>query len=149
MQFDTSVLLALLMMNHHKIFCINSFNAVADKGLVNKSAKFSVVCTFAILKTPAATASLTLWYAIELCFFFKVDVGTVALVTTDLLSQKTFAAPSIGTPNIRSLYLRDSSISTQIQSAMNSEPKVDASTVLWAFEYQMIGEQFKYIRMPV
>jgi len=54
-------------------------------------------------KIPAATASVTLWYVIELCFFFKVEVGIVALVMTDLLSQKTFAGPSIGTPNIQSL----------------------------------------------
>jgi len=37
---------------------------------------------------PAATASHTQWYAIELCFFFYVDVGIVVFVMTDLLSQK-------------------------------------------------------------
>jgi len=78
----------------------------------------------------AATASLTRWYAIELCSFFKVEVGTVVLVTTDLLSQNVLVGSSIGTPIILNLYLRPSNISTKIHIAMNSEPNVEASTVL-------------------
>jgi hypothetical protein len=92
---------------------------------------------------PAATASRTRWYAMELCFFFRVDVGTVELVTTDLLSQKTFTGPSIGIPNILNLYHSDSNISTKMRMAINSDPKLDDSTVFWALEYQMIGAQFK------
>ena len=68
----------------------------------------------------------------ELCFFLRVEVGTVAFVTTDLLSQKTLAGPSIGIPNMRNLYLNASNISTIIRIAMNSEPKVEDSTVDWA-----------------
>jgi hypothetical protein len=60
----------------------------------------------------------------------------VALVMIDLLSLKIFAGPSIGMPNIRSLYLRASTISTQILMAINSAPNVDVSTVLCALEKQ-------------
>ena len=35
---------------------------------------------------PAAMASLTLWYDANVDFFDKVDVGILALSTTDLLS---------------------------------------------------------------
>ena len=44
------------------------------------------------------------------------------LVTTGLLSQKTSAGQSIGTPDIRSLYLNPSIISVAIRNAMNLEP---------------------------
>ncbi len=79
----------------------------------------------------------------ELCFFFKVDVGIVALVTTDILSQNTLAGPSIGMPNIHSLYLNDSSISASILISMNSEPNVEDSTVFCALENQTIGAQLR------
>ncbi len=63
----------------------------------------------------------------ELCFRFKVESGTVLLVTTDWLSQNTLAGLSNGIPNIRSLYHNASIISTAILMATNSEPKVDVS----------------------
>jgi len=63
----------------------------------------------------------------------------VELMTTELLSQNTLAGPVIGTPNIRSLYLRASIISTQICMAINSDPNVEVSTVFWALLYQIIG----------
>jgi len=122
---------------------------LAGNSLVNKSAKLSDVCTLAICTMPAATASLTLWYAIELCFFFNVDVGMVALVITDLLSPKIFAGQSMGIPNMRSLYRRASTISMQIRIAMNSEPKVDVSIVLCALENHIIGAQLRYSNIPV
>jgi hypothetical protein len=56
-----------------------------------------------ILRTPAATASLTQWYAMALCFFLRVGVGIVEFVTTYLLLENTFAGPSIGIPNILNL----------------------------------------------
>jgi hypothetical protein len=121
------------------MFWIRGFKFAPDIGLVNRSARFSEVCSFAILNIPAATASLTLWYAMELCFFFKVDVGTVEFVTADLLSQNTLVGPSIGIPIILNLYRSASRISTRVLMAMNSEPKVLASTVLCALEYQMVG----------
>jgi len=52
-------------------------------GLVNKSAKFLLPATLAIQTIFAATASLTLWYAIALCFFINTDVGVAAFNTTD------------------------------------------------------------------
>jgi len=141
--------MSICPLGYHKIFWISCFNCGPANGLVNKSAKFSEVCTFVILSIPAATASLTRWYAMELCFFLSVDVGTVALVTTDLLSQNTLAGPSIGMPIILSLYLIASNISTRMRMATNSDPNVDDSIVLWDLEYHCIGEQFKYIMIPV
>jgi hypothetical protein len=76
-------------------------------------------------------------------------VGTVEFVTTDLLSQNTLEGPSIGVPNILSLYLKASIISTAILSATNSELKVDDSTVFCDFEYQVMGDLFTYINIPV
>jgi hypothetical protein len=113
---------------------------VLPNGLVRISARFSSVLTFAILSIPDATASLTQWYAMELCFFFRVEVGIVELVTTDLLSQKKLAGPSMGIPSIHNIYRKASIISTQIHRAMNSDPKVDDSTVFCALENQEIGE---------
>ncbi len=78
-------------------------NAGPGRHLVNKSARFSLDCTFAILKIDAATASLTQRYVMELCFFFSVELGIVALITTELLSQNTLAALSNGMPNIHNL----------------------------------------------
>jgi hypothetical protein len=72
-----------------------------------------------------------------------MEVGVVEFVTTDSLLQNTFTGPSIGTPNIRSLYLRDSIISTAIFIAMNCEPKVDDSTVFCASEHHIIGAEFR------
>ena len=57
------------------------------------------------------------------------------LVTTGLLSQKTSAGQSIGTPDIRSLYLNPSIVSIAIRNAMNSEPTFDESTVFWVSEF--------------
>jgi hypothetical protein len=42
---------------------------------VNASAKFSSLLTLAMRNVPAAMDSLTLWYAMALCFFFSGDVG--------------------------------------------------------------------------
>jgi hypothetical protein len=70
-------------------------------------------------------------------------VGTMELVTTDLLSQNTFAAPSIGILIIRNFYRNDSNISTHMRIAMNSQPKDDASTVFCNFECHITGAQFK------
>ncbi len=71
--------------------CIKNFNLSLGKDFVSKSAKFLSPSTFATGMMPAAIASLTLWYAMALCFFFKVDDGMLALITTDWLSQKTLA----------------------------------------------------------
>jgi hypothetical protein len=99
---------------YHNICCTKYLRSVVGRGFVNKSAKFSLVCTFAILITFAATLFQT--RIMELCFLLHKDVGTVELVTTDLLSQKTFDGPSIGMPNICNLYLNASILSTAILS---------------------------------
>jgi hypothetical protein len=98
---------------------------------------------------PAATLSRTLWYAIELCFLLNIEVGMVDLVTTDLLSQNTLLGPSIGIPSMRNLHRSASIISTPIRIATNSDPNVDDSTVLWDFEYHMMGAQLININIPV
>jgi len=61
----------------------------------------------------------------ELCFFLRVEVGTVELVTTDIRSQNIFVVPLSGTPNILSLYLMDAMRSTVILMATNLDPNVD------------------------
>jgi hypothetical protein len=73
-----------------------------------------------------------------LCFFIKVDSGILTFLTTPRLSQKTFAGPSTGTPNIQSLYLKATIKSLQIHKATNLLPKVADSTVFCCFENQMI-----------
>jgi hypothetical protein len=60
-----------------------------------------------------------------------------------------FTGPSNGTPNIQNLYLRLSNISTAISIAINSDPKVEVSTVFCPFENHVIGEQLRKIRIPV
>jgi hypothetical protein len=72
-----------------------------------------------------------------------MDVGIVALLTTELLSTKTFAGLSRGTPIILSLQRRVLISSVPTLKATNSEPNVDVSTVHCALEYQMIGALFK------
>jgi hypothetical protein len=92
---------------------------------------------------PDAIDSLTGWYAIALCFFFKIDVGIVASRMTESLSQNMLASPSSGIPHILSLYLKASIILTHICIAINSNPKVDVSTVLCTFLNLCMGAEFK------
>ncbi len=69
----------------------------------------------------------------------KLDSGWDVFLTTDSLSQKMLVAPSIGMPNICSLYWIASIWSIAILRAMNSEPKVDDSTVFCRLENHTIG----------
>jgi len=55
----------------------------------------------------------------------------------------------MGIPNILNLYRSASIISTAVFIATNSDPNVDVSTVDCAFEYQIIGAEFRYIRITV
>ena len=73
----------------------------------------------------------------------------LTLVTTDGLSQNTSAGPSIGTPNIRRLYLNTYIILVFIRNAMNLDPKLDDSTMLWILLYHMIGGLLTKIIIPV
>ena len=55
----------------------------------------------------------------------------------------------IGIPNMWSLYRRDMINSVAILSDTNSNPNVNDSTVVYLFEYYMIGALLQYIRMLV
>jgi hypothetical protein len=96
-------------------------------GFVNKSAKFLNPATLAIRTIFAATDSLTLCYAIALCFFFNTEVGVAAFNTTDWLSMNKFVASSIATPNMHNLEHRAMINSIAIRVATKSAPKVEDS----------------------
>ena len=53
----------------------------------------------------AAMASLTRWNAKILCLLLRVECGSVALVTTDLLSPNIYDLDLMGTPRYLSVYL--------------------------------------------
>src|SRR5687767_509607 len=97
----------------------------------------------------AAIASLTLWYAMALCFFFNIDEGNVVLMTMLILSPINNDVSSSGTPNILSLYLASMTNSTATLAATNSEPYVDVSTVFCLLVYQISGVLFTHRRIPV
>ena len=63
----------------------------------------------------------------------------VEFLTTASLSQNIFVGPSIGMPIIRSLYCNACIISVAVFAAINSDPKVDVSTVFGCFEYHTIS----------
>ena len=103
------------------------------------SAILSFPFTWLTLTTLAATASLTLWYAIALCFFLRVLDGRLVLNTTPLLSHRIWLGPKIGIPIILSLYLNSMRMSTEIRRATNFSPYVEVSTVFCHFEYHFTG----------
>jgi hypothetical protein len=80
---------AFVLLFYHKTRCMRYFNLTAVNGLVSMSAKFSLLRTLPLYITFTAITSRTQWYAIALWFFFRVETGIVALITTDWLSQKT------------------------------------------------------------
>jgi hypothetical protein len=84
----------------------------------------------------------------ELCLRRNIDSGMLEFLTTDSLSHITEQGPSIGTPSMRSLYLRASISSIAIRSATNSAPNVELSTVFCYLEYQMMGARFRKISIP-
>ena len=106
---------------YQRRFASNSF--ILDPGInfVKISARFDRVSSLATLIVPTAIASRTLWKLIAACFFFRVDSGR-EFVTTAELSQNTAHSSGIGTPIIRSLYLKPSIISIAIRMASNSDP---------------------------
>ena len=65
----------------------------------------------------------------------------VEFLTTALLLQNIFVGPSLGMPIIQSLYCTACIISVAVFAAINSDPKVDVSTVLSCLEYHIIGAQ--------
>ena len=66
---------------------------------------------------PAAMASLTLWYDANVDFFDRVDVGILALSTTDLLLPNMYLFDLTGTPRYISVYLRSMIWSVAILAA--------------------------------
>ena len=77
----------------------------------------------------AAMASLTRWNARMLCLLLKVECGSVALVTTDLLSPNIYDLDLMGTPRHLSVYLISMIFSVAVLAATNSDPYVAVSTV--------------------
>ena len=95
--------------------------------------------------TPAATCHLVEWYAMELCFLFKVVFKTEEFWTTLKLSHKTFVGESIGTPNIRNLNRKAVICSMQTHIAINLLEKVLASTVFCLLLNHIMGALLKNI----
>ena len=84
-------------------------------------------------------ASLTLWNAKMLCLLLKVECGSVALVTTDLLSPNIYDLDLMGTPRYLSVYLISMICSVAVLAATNSDPYDAVSTVACFLEYQSVG----------
>src|SRR5687767_4238648 len=103
------------------------------------SEAFSVEGRCEKLMALAAIFSLTLWYAITLCFFFDIEDGIVVFNTTLILSPIIKDVFSCAIPSILSLYLTSTTISVPILAATNSHPYDDDSTVFCHFVYQMSG----------
>ena len=93
-------------------------------------------------------AHLILQYETLVCFFLSFASILEVHFTTDSLSQKTLAGPEIGIPNIRNLYLRASTCSVAILSAIILDEKVEVSTVFCLLEYQLTGHWLQKIMMP-
>ena len=87
----------------------------------------------------AAMASLTRWNAKMLCLLLKVECGSVALVTTDLLSPNIYDLDLMGTPSYLSVYLISMICSVAVLAATNSDPYVAVSTVACFLKYQSVG----------
>ena len=88
----------------------------------------------------AAMASLTRWNAKILCLLLRVEGGSVALVTTDLLSPNIYDLDLMGTPRYLSVYLMSISCSVAVLAATNSDPYVAVSTVACFLDYQSVGD---------
>ena len=72
----------------------------------------------------AGMASLTLWNAKMLCLLLRVECGSVALVTTDLLSPNMKDFDLIGIPKYLRVYLKSIICSVAVLTATNSDPYV-------------------------
>ena len=87
----------------------------------------------------AAIASLTRWNARMLCLLLKVECGSVALVTTDLLSPNMYDLDLMGTSRYLIVYLISMICSVADLAATNSDQYVAVSTVACFLEYQSVG----------
>ena len=86
----------------------------------------------------AAMASLTQWNARMICLLIKVECGSVALVTTDLLSPSIYDLDVMGTPRYLSVNLISMICSAAVLAATNSDPYVAVSTATCFLEYQSV-----------
>ena len=69
-------------------------------------------------------------------------MGILKFLITDMLSQNNSAGYSTGIPKHLNIYLRASRITVAILRATNSDPKLEASIVLFRLMYQIIGALF-------
>jgi hypothetical protein len=99
---------------------ISCLTLLAKVVFMSRSAKFINPFIHKTLMMPTACASQTHWYQIALWHLLKTDVGTDALITTDLLSQYTLVRSSTGTPNILNLYVRLSRLRDLLQDRYRS-----------------------------
>ena len=93
--------------------------------------------------------SLTLWNAKMLCLLLKVECGSVALVTTDLLSPNIYDLDLMGTPSYLSVYLISMICFVAVLTATNSDPYVAVSIVACFLEYQSVGVWLQKLRHAV
>ena len=84
-----------------------------------------------------------------LCLFVSVECGSVALVTTDLLSPNRKDLVVMGAPRYLKVCLMSMICSVAVLAATNSEPYVAVSTVACFFEYQSTGVLLTKWRHPV
>ena len=95
----------------------------------------STLCT---VKMAEATHYVTQWNNIELCFFCRLYLSKQAFLYVSSLSKSTAEGPSTGIPNIFSFHMREIINSEANRKVMNSEPKVNISTVFWRLEYRKL-----------
>ena len=89
--------------------------------------------------TLEAMASLTRWNAKLLCLLLRVELGSVALVTKELLPPKLYVFDLMETPRYLKVYLRSIIFSVAVFAATNSEPYVAVSTIACFLEDQSVG----------
>ena len=76
-----------------------------------------------------------------LCLLLKVECGSVALVTTDLLSPNicSYDLDLMGTPRYLIVYLISMICSVAVLDTTNYDPYVAVSTGACFLEYQSVG----------
>ena len=84
-------------------------------------------------------ASLTRWNAKILCLLLKVECGSVALVTTDLLSPNIYDLDLMGTPRYLSVYLMSMICSVAVLAATNSDHVLQFPQLLVSWSTSQLG----------
>ncbi len=121
---------------HFMSMCLRrKYNFLGDNGVVRMSAQFKALWMNLKETMPAATASLTLWYARALCLSFRVLLGEIVLTTMLWLSPYMMVGAWIATPSILSWNLSSMLSSVATLAATNSDPEVKVSTVFCLLLY--------------